>query len=382
MLLYSMFHKRHISLAITLLILCLLPFAGASAHNTDVHQAITFRAVDQSYNYSTFLVAVFGSDASGVRQNPEFGGRTGRDWMAEGSLREDDDIRPFNHFYDPIDKKGLTDFVVPIPVPNPYAYNSFTWATTKGSIFEDVGQDPNYWSWPQARAFEYAALTSPSKSDRERYFGFMFRAVGQVLHLLEDTSQPEHVRNTEHLSWFPPLHSYLEEYGSANFPEIFKNPEAYYRANVLPYPSLQDGLKSLWDRNVLSSGLSATGTSDSSLGLAEFTNKNYLGIRSLYAEVPSLGGIHHYAHPSLSETNARAVAENFGTQGVNSTEDKDGVVRNGIYISKVTNGLNVRFHSRSTYLGSALFNGFGGSLTEGEAIVGKYTAAFTVTIIV
>lgn len=371
--------KNTFAFAIVYLVASTLSFTVASAHDIEVHKEITRRAISQTYSLPDFLTNVFGYDAAGMPKDPKFGQFTGSGWIVEGSEREDDDIRSFNHFYDPIDKKGLTDFIVPIPFPNAYTYgfSSFIWATTPASVFADVNMDPNYWNWPQARVYEYAALTSSSKSDRDKYFGYMFRAVGQVVHLLEDTSQPEHVRNTEHLSYFPPLHSYLEEYGKANYPKLFNNPEAYYRANVLPYPSTQDGLKSLWDRNVLSSGLSDTGTSDSLLGLAEFSNKNYLGIRSLYGEVWSPSGLHHYAHPSLNETNVRTVVEAFGTVGVNSTADKDGVVRNGIYISKVTNGLKVRCHSRLTYLGSAMSN-FEIGVTSGTASVNGYDAVFTI----
>ncbi len=65
----------------------------------------------------------------------------------------------------------------------------------------------NLWSWPKAREYYYTALTSSTKDEREEYFVYTFRALGQVMHLLADASVPAHTRNDIHV--FP-----LELFGS------------------------------------------------------------------------------------------------------------------------------------------------------------------------
>jgi hypothetical protein len=54
-------------------------------------------------------------------------------------------------------------------------------------------------TWACARAYEYAALTNSANSNRASNMGCMFYALGHILHLNEDLSQPDHVRNDEHV---------------------------------------------------------------------------------------------------------------------------------------------------------------------------------------
>ena len=49
--------------------------------------------------------------------------------------------------------------------------------------------------WTDARRYFYQALITPLPTDRNTNFELTFRAVGQVLHLLEDMAVPAHVRN-------------------------------------------------------------------------------------------------------------------------------------------------------------------------------------------
>lgn len=53
----------------------------------------------------------------------------------------------------------------------------------------------NTWSWQNARGYEWLGLTATNQLARQTNLDNMFRAVGQVMHLLEDTTQPQHVRN-------------------------------------------------------------------------------------------------------------------------------------------------------------------------------------------
>ena len=71
---------------------------------------------------------------------------------------------------------------------------------------------------PDARDYQYQSLTAPSRQVRDRYTALMFRALGQVLHVVEDMAQPQHTRNDPHadcaegVSWLVGGHSWYEEY--------------------------------------------------------------------------------------------------------------------------------------------------------------------------
>ena len=54
------------------------------------------------------------------------------------------------------------------------------------------------WSWPSARVRYYQALTEADPVIREALWADLFRALGQVMHLVVDASVPEHTRNDMH----------------------------------------------------------------------------------------------------------------------------------------------------------------------------------------
>jgi hypothetical protein len=55
-----------------------------------------------------------------------------------------------------------------------------------------------FWSWRDARRLYYRALTEPGASNREILWADVFRALGQIMHLVVDASVPEHTRNDPH----------------------------------------------------------------------------------------------------------------------------------------------------------------------------------------
>jgi hypothetical protein len=108
------------------------------------------------------------------------------DLIADGGKYEDNFGRYLNHFYNPLNNSGLLgnipakDWAIR-PVGNQYA-------------------DGQY-SWFDARDYYLKALTSLSKTDRDEYFAETFRAVGQVMHLVQDMSVPAHTRGDKHPSF-------------------------------------------------------------------------------------------------------------------------------------------------------------------------------------
>lgn len=146
-------------------------------------------------------------------------------WLMRGAIREDDVpgepqeedpygniYRVFNHFYDPIFNRPLTvGGILPGSVfgdPNEPApnwgigtSNALTISPTSNAARR------NHFAVFDAREAMYRALTgrdaqnnivAPVESDRNQYWATTFRALGDVVHLLQDMAQPQHTRNEPH----------------------------------------------------------------------------------------------------------------------------------------------------------------------------------------
>jgi hypothetical protein len=214
-------------------ILCLVMFEVDSfGHDQIVHQAITANAaasaMDESPAYGGFINTV----------SSDLALKDATNFMVDGSYDEDyidqpGDVggkRSLNHFYDPLDNtyyKGLSDSPPDFRILT--ATNSFAWASISNCVgynfpgissisaawsspvfsisatvhLDNLGRNvntSNIWSWQNARGYEWLGLTATNKFDRQTNLLSMFRAVGQVMHLLEDTSQPQHVRSEQRLN--------------------------------------------------------------------------------------------------------------------------------------------------------------------------------------
>ncbi len=129
-----------------------------------------------------------------------------------GSTEEDKDPRWLRHFYDPVYKRGLVlennafpqnnDFALIGSAAKSYWESSKDWAedidsqrgvlggSTTAGIFSDYFSGTDDYSWNRA-VYDYAW------GNKKR--GLL--ALGHVLHLLEDSSVPDHTRNDPH----PPI---------------------------------------------------------------------------------------------------------------------------------------------------------------------------------
>jgi hypothetical protein len=190
------------------LVLCLALIGNNSfGHEQAVHQAITTHVVDFMFSdpacaeFLSVIAADMASDAAKRR-------------MVEGSWNEDfaskeDSVggnRSLNHFYDPISGLGLSDLPALGGAHSPLGRNSFMWASISNcagvNVFLNIINNKdtkNIWSWQNARGYQWLGLTETIQLVRQTNLDNMFRAAGQVMHLLEDTSQPQHVRNEQHL---------------------------------------------------------------------------------------------------------------------------------------------------------------------------------------
>jgi len=108
----------------------------------------------------------------------------------QGSAGEDDKTRPLRHFYDPISKKGLFETWI---ASKDWAQDTDAQSRYgKNTGFNDkYFSNPDDYSWDRA-VFEYV------HGDKDR----AIETLGHVLHLIQDSTVPAHVRNDDHLSKF------------------------------------------------------------------------------------------------------------------------------------------------------------------------------------
>ena len=150
-------------------------------------------------------------------------------WVMRGAMREDDNLsetsdtdepggafqRVFAHFYDPHFDRGLTMFGLAVGARSP------DWALRSGTVSRATtsgGERTNIYNMEQATEAVWRALTGVTGSGealpdlqalpgsatmskatvRKAYWAAAFRMLGNGVHLLQDTAQPQHTRNDAH----------------------------------------------------------------------------------------------------------------------------------------------------------------------------------------
>lgn len=112
-------------------------------------------------------------------------------WIEEGGAREDDLLRPLTHFHDPLRPWASAGKSI-----GPLRYeSSVRWMQEPDQSGEGLGG----WSWRDARQLYYRALTESDPVRREALWADLFRALGQIMHLVVDASVPEHARDDAHV---------------------------------------------------------------------------------------------------------------------------------------------------------------------------------------
>ncbi|MFZ0827849.1 MAG: DUF642 domain-containing protein [Verrucomicrobiia bacterium] len=329
-------------------------------HDIRVHQAITANAVTSAFNDSTafsqFIDTISSDrilsqatksmvDGSGFEDNINIKGDAGG-------------IRSYNHFYDPLDTtygKGLSDW--PADTRILIGTNSFNWASISNGMgynfyggnflfFSNIAPNlntTNIWSWPNARGYEWLGLTATNQLERQTNLDNMFRAVGQVMHLLEDASQPQHVRNEQHVDKFPQWRSPIEDYGNLNVLKLNYGDGSMLDWRGGGFTKLED----FWDRHLYDGSSAALDDVEADggtqLGLAEWCNGNFLGDRHQYADYYTNGDIRYYPYPSRISGTI--------TPHIDSIIIKNGRVLSHYYLKKDADGISITHHSALTLWG-------------------------------
>jgi hypothetical protein len=180
-------------LAFSVLAAIVVSGALVSALNTPTHRVINQQAAIASVHFDRYLRNKLGfrSGLPTVLRGSNGESLSVEGWIAEGGVREDDRLRFLRHFHDPLkpwDAAGL-DFVVD------RHESSVRWMQEPNQGDLDTG---GFWSWRDARRLYYQALVEPNANYREALWANLFRALGQIMHLVVDASVPEHTRNDMH----------------------------------------------------------------------------------------------------------------------------------------------------------------------------------------
>ncbi len=268
------------------------------------------------------LVAFF-QDQLGINlETTAFGGRPAVQHMRNGGTNEDDGTRWLSHFHDPL---------------RVWASAGLWGSATASPLWAQEAPDFNEWTWQAALQRFRRGLTEQRAKDRNRQFAELFRNLGQLTHLVADMSVPEHVRNDAHPlrdiwpfrymdyeGWCQRTLTDLNtparlDPGEGVFPPHPDNGQAYYRnlydlAGVLFTRSRLPGLSpvsNLWDswappedgQYNPALGTTAAPVGPEPVGLAEYTNFNYLSWDTRHFWESS----RRYEHPSAEHLHPRLV---------------------------------------------------------------------------
>ena len=303
------------SILLDIVFLLCLSYSTFAFDDVDTHPRITNKAIENT-NLDKYLIQNLGLKDGLKTKLPSGGKDSIVDWLKKGSTDEDSPIcRASNHFHNPLkswEQAGVSDQPSLISdwcslTGYSTKYSNVTWATgylgpdPNGSKITISGQEMG---WDNAREYYYLALTSPSSADRETYFAKTFQSIGQVIHLIEDMAVPAHTRNDFS------AHVYFQEFAFRNPTSWFENSFEWY---VKQNPSLvtnseavqisftNAGITRFWDTDVYDGSSRLT---DTSIGLAEYTNANFFSDYTIFTESKDTQDVHYFPLPAESDTNA------------------------------------------------------------------------------
>ncbi len=174
---------RRTTIAILASVLVMLQALSANSFEVGTHSALSNKAVSAT-GLDTFLKQQL-SFSLGIDQPFSDGTatRTVLEWVQFGSVREDDGIRPGNHFHNPLRTWDS-------PLPFPLGFSSIIWGQGTGVS--------NEFRWQNARVNYFNGLVASTLAERERLLALAFETLGHQIHLVQDAAAPAHTRNDQH----------------------------------------------------------------------------------------------------------------------------------------------------------------------------------------
>lgn len=301
---------------VILVVTILFPIKGFAWNDEVTHPNITSHAVLSS-GLDAYLQNNLGFTESQDPNKPGtlLNGKYVTKEIAHGAKREDDPAcRASNHFHNPLAKNWysarLTDtwWLTDIwcwgfgygQYPSSQICSNLTWATgyegINPSITNITIREVNAWDWDSAREYFYTFLTGKNfkgekiavdEAARVRSMRDCFLAVGHELHLLQDMAVPGHVRNDfspGHLLVCPALDLPWQWFGNdfELYVKRHNDDKPWFQSAAISSNISDPFLTDFWDTDQLDSGYSGNGMD--TLGLAEYTNYNFLSAFSMFTE--------------------------------------------------------------------------------------------------
>lgn len=262
--------RQHVPIAMLWIGSLLVP-PGVTAYEVGTHEEIT-RSAGKNSTLDDVLRARLGVEG-GLDTVIRGQGLTG--WLAQGGRREDDVLRFLNHFHNP-----LAD----------WSAAGLLGSAGQSSILWGQNTMLSGWSWQDVRNTYLDALTRSTRSDREASLTKAFEGLGRQVHLVQDAASPAHTRNDPHA-----LFNYesLVEQVRRQDPNAF----ASWLTGSPDTPGAPDPGWARLDGNPLApiatarltdtdryAGGNPTVTTDVLIGLAEYTNANFLSEDRVFTE--------------------------------------------------------------------------------------------------
>jgi hypothetical protein len=233
-------------------------------------------------------------------------------WLGDGGKYEDAPpgtwppyLRSRNHFHNPLlpwDEAYYTDWLAfctatdnpPFFISGHCPESAILWSL--GPQYPDIyGIDLNPggdWSWKETKKNYYDALTSVSTSSRNTSFANTFRGLGQLMHLIQDMSVPEHTRNDSHVY---SIRNDYEEWVADHVHD--KELPAYYPTSDQYFSGTINSIASFFDADQYT-GTNPAITLSNTIGLAEYTNANYLSPGTMFTDELQPTDKHYFPYPS------------------------------------------------------------------------------------
>ncbi len=266
------------------------------AYDRETHREIAQRSVELSISSLDQIL----KDELGLRRGitENFTGRsdprprTIQELIGDGAIAEDTPItRQLNHFHNPL-VEPWQDASLRVFFGAVRGQSSVLWQqnTTQNSTFVftpiPLPSGGDNWSWQDARQRYLRALTGMTRAEREGAFAETFETLGHLTHLIQDASVPAHVRNDPH----PPFlfrRDWYEDWATRNSAKVLallnnlpKGPTTSIFTSTgnsqapIPIARLIDTDSFL--------GLNSQALSVQNIGIAEYTNGNFLSRGTLF----------------------------------------------------------------------------------------------------
>jgi len=260
------------------------PYAFEGKTHSDINKYIAENTLD-GFSLNTYLIDELGIQG-GAQISFEYNkvNKTITNWLGYGGEMEDDPLlRTFNHFYNPLTNQGLKGIIT----------SSLAWTQLPAGMQSPGGK----YSWHDVRGYFYNALTAIDETTRDNNFADTFRGLGQLIHLVQDSSVPWHTRDDAHpgasLGYGKIFSDYYEKWvagknklGEPNFiidssiaPIFFDYSEINESNSIATVP-----IANLVDMNKYAgSDPDPSVTLSSAIGLAEYSNANFLSDDTMFS---------------------------------------------------------------------------------------------------